>query len=248
MTGWLSERGEAFQEARESRGLVPVIFAGALIFLGFAWSTFQHSVEKGSIWGAPVWAWGLIVGFAFLIWWLFETVVSLRRPLKPKVKLSFVPDGGGIIATRQNFIDPTTKEITGSRETIFVRIRVECISKIGPRVCAAFLTGIEKTTDAARNQKAVLFDPLSLPWSQLGIGELPIYPQIPRNIDLVLAAENSQRLEPCFQTPFSMSDFVNEAGIYDFNVNVVADGVPEAIRLRVHWNGDWRAIRAEEVA
>ncbi len=188
-----------------------------------------------------------MLGFAGLFWWMLEYAVQLRRRLTPNVKLSFVSGAGGLSRTKQQLYDSKTAEPMGKTDAVYVRIKVESLSEIGPKVCAPFLVRLERL-GATEPQIADLHDGLQLPWAFNGVAGLPVHFKVPRFIDVLVVGERIQGLALPIPSPNSLGDFLETPGTFLVDVNVVADGVTKPIRLKVVWTGDWRTIHAEEIA
>jgi hypothetical protein len=250
MLDWFRERIDALRETRHNAW--PLLGLG-LILVGFAWSAIQGWMEGGRMWDVPIWAWGLTLGFIVFFWWQLESVVRLRQASRPNVRLQFLPNEGGLVQTPEDVFEGSGALVgntviglkkTGTRSAIYVRIRVDCTSSPGPRVCAAFLTRLGKSTAGAVGQVARLYDGMQLPWSFIGPREIPVHPQITRHVDVFKTNEEDNKLEVCGPVPLAMADFFSEKGDYVADITVIADGVSSTIRIRLTWNGRWDQIVA----
>lgn len=225
-----------------------LFFALTIFFLGWLFIPIQRVLETPdlNIGGTPISVVGVILGLAILLAGSVNAYLKLYRTIQPTISLVFSSDSGGITITRQDILD-ASGHIAGHRNVVFVRVRAVATSKRGPRVCAAFLTRIEKRVvgELSTSRTANLHDGLQLPWSWIGRVEAAVHPGIDRNIDVVVAAEGSAALELQAPEPYSMMGFLAGPGEYDFHLRVVADGVVQQASLRVFWNGDWSSVRAE---
>lgn len=199
----------------------------------------------------PPWAWGLIVGFPLIAWMLLENVVRLRRNLVPKVIADFLKDVGGVVRTREDLFEvagPGVLKKAGSAEAFYVRGKVQCTSAVGPKICAAFITRISKATSGpTQGQIAKLYDSIQLPWSNIGVGELPIHPSIPRHFDVVKSRADVNKLEICGAMPYTMDGFLVDVGEYLIDIQVLADGIATPLQIKVTWTGKWDELRADKV-
>jgi hypothetical protein len=248
MGQYFSDRLAVFHGAKAEQASWQLWVAGGAVCLGIFGDALRTAMEGQVILGAPFWAWGLILGFAFLFWWMLEYALHQQRRATPTVELNFDADRGGLSRTVDKNKDMRTGETLSETNALYVRGRVACNSLLGPERCAAFLTAIEKdkTGGPAHGEKARLFDPIQLPWSFLGYGTIPIDPGIPRHFDIMRVTEQKNLFRICGAMPLSLRGFFDDPGHYTFTVTVVADGLTlKPIRVRTHWTGKWDEVEAE---
>lgn len=247
---WFHHRISAAAHLQRSWTLLAAI---ALLFLSITGDTILAFIRKevGVIFGASLWAWSLMIGLFFLTWWLFENFARLRDQLTPKVTPDFKEDEGGVVLTPEDRVDLSTGKTLESSAAAYIRARVECTSALGPKACAAFLTRIErkdKGTGPELMAVAKLYDSVQLPWSLIGVCDIPIHPGIPKHVDIAMASSKENKLAFCGAIPFTVRGFTDEHATYLADVSIIADGIPsDKITVEIHWNGKWDEITARKV-
>jgi hypothetical protein len=195
---------------------------------------------KSMLLETPAWAWGLMAGLVAALYFVFEYAHRKRMEVVPKFDVSF-DKNLGIVQTPTKIVTLVNGQWQRADSNgVYVRIKIETLSKITIGDCVAFLTAIEK-----KDQKTKQLEPISLPFPiPLTQAPFSVHASIPRFVDFfqVGEADNVPQIPPPW--PLTLKDAFQEQTNYFFTVSVVAGGVTKKQQVEVTWPGVWNGVSA----
>jgi hypothetical protein len=165
---------------------------------------------------------------------LFAYAHQIRLTTVPKIKASFDPASGVVVTPTR--IHDWKGQIAGTGSAIYVRFKVEAITKAAACRCVAHLIGLKKKVGEGDFQRIEILDPIELSWAYKGHLELEIFPKLPRNVDLVKFDTQSPKLEFAMAVPLLVEGALDEAAKYQFECEVISDGITDSIVIEVDWS------------
>lgn len=245
---FLSERIETAIEAVTLRRLLAISsFAAAASGAIWGWEHIvPYLTERGmtGLAGIPIWAIGAFVFLLCALGSVFEYAHRLRISIRPKLRLSFNQDIGGIVETPLKFWTPQsdgTRLLTGEVTCSYLRVHADATSKKPVRECTAFLTGIEKKAPGDTVFKVV---PLSYAVQLAGQQEFRVLPNVTRTIDFMTCRHDNNLLLLDGSWPLTLRNAFVDRATYRLTICVNGDGVSETVKVDVNWAGSAQTITA----
>ena len=250
--GWFQDRSEAFEEAIGIRRFVILSLAGAVT--GFvAWVLkWLSSWGLSVITAAPIeYVAGGVVAAGFLIWWLLEYAVVLKRRLTPQLAVRFEPRDPWIRPTPATTPSANNPNTLVRTQAIFVRLQIENIKPdTVAKGCLVYLTDVLREREPGVFVGIGYGDSLRLAWAARPVDgwfnplDIPAKTKIFADIFSV-DNEHNKMLVKWEQELMAHENLFNEAGTYRFDIAVISgNGPPVTASIGIDWTGEWDKMRA----
>jgi hypothetical protein len=247
---WFRERWEVISSAVTPQRLGVVVVLATLFTTAVKWwneiTGFLLGRGLSAMETVPSILVGLLVIMGALFWFTLEYAVRKNRLLRPKIRLSFEPDGLGIVLARERVTfrgaASGTVNVVEFRAT-YVRLRADALSKTTVKGCSAFLVGLEKKIEGSKNFVTIKL-PQSIP---VGPPQFDVFPGVPATIDFLRVNESDKKPMPPREWPLVLDDAFQEHGTYRFTFIVNGGDVPEKYRVDIKWDGKWNGLTGRQV-
>lgn len=235
---WIKQR---ITTAIEAFTLRRVLAVGGIFAVAGAVAGLAPKIKWGGLpmfLSTPAWIWGLIAALISGLYFVFEYAHRKRLETVPKIALSFNPDCVVHTPTKiRQVVQGNLVEIDS--HACYVCLKVESLSKLAIRDCAALITSIKK-----RNRTTGQFAPIPLADAIAIRVPFIIYHGVPNYVAFLQAGENDNTLRVPERYPLIIENAFNEHTVYRVTISVIADGVTSRHTVDVTWAGVWNGLTA----
>jgi hypothetical protein len=193
--------------------------------------------------GIPDWVAGIVIFTAWTTGMALWHAVKLRRTVTPGFRLSFDPNGFGVVEAVERLVTPdTAKEF----RAMYVRVQGDTVGPAAANNCSAFLTKLWYRAFGKNTHFVEIPLPQPIP---LRDAPFDIFPKIPCLVDFVKGAQtqHGDKLLVVRNWPFVLREKLNPEGTYKFMVTVYGPGGSKEKSVEVDWTGKWDTLTASEV-
>jgi hypothetical protein len=169
--------------------------------------------------------------------------VKLRRTVTPGFRLSFDPNGIGVVEAVEQLSPAPGTVIEFPAK--YVRVQGDTAGPAAASNCSAFLTKL-CYRELGKNARFVEI-PLPQP-IPLRDAPFDIFPKIPCLVDFVKGAQtqHGDKLQVVRNWPFVLRQKLDPEGTYKFTVTVYGPGGSKEKSVEVDWKGKWDTVTARE--
>jgi hypothetical protein len=177
---------------------------------------------------------------------LLEEVARLRTEIsslheEPKVELSSDPQDGCLVTPIRVLHQDYQNNVRESKATS-LRVKAQANTPVGPRNVTAYITKIERKTDAGW-EESKYHEMVPLKWAGTDTLETDISNLFPKYASVLHIDESDNLVTvPGVPVPLSLSDFFKPVGTYRVTVSVMAEGMTSQTRFEIDWKGQWNTI------
>jgi len=183
----------------------------------------------------------------------YERIGGLEYLLTPTFRVYFDQERGGMVDAIAKSVSHATMSTYGTQiqhervtRSKYFRIWIEATTDAPVGQCEGYIVALER-----RNSDEEAFIHASVPQPlPLKAAPFDVVPGVRKAIDFVMSDETGRfDHSPEVYWPYTLDNYLSAPGTYRFTFRVHGGGVTAPpLRVEVHWQGQWDAIFAEQVA